>query len=289
MVKFAKVSPSEPCAVCGRHDWCTRTTDGGLVRCMRVESDRPSKGGGWIHKLADPLPPCPPSTAQKKLKNVGELAQKMFLHPNADKWRERLALSLGVSHASLRKLAVGYGIDWDGEPWWSFPCRDQKGRIIGITRRYRDGKKKTLKGTSNSGVFCKKRWWVSDCPCLYITEGPSDVAAMIDYGLACLGRPSNTGGVSIIASMVRRRDIKNIVVIGENDHRPDKRGGIPACKPDCQGCGHCFPGLFGANVFAEQLSRQLCREIDIQMPPGTTKDAREWSLFDFEGLRYYAD
>ncbi len=59
---WIRVSRSEPCPVCDRPDYCTRTTDGTAVKCMRVESDQPDKGplGGWIHKMADPLPPRPP-------------------------------------------------------------------------------------------------------------------------------------------------------------------------------------------------------------------------------------
>jgi hypothetical protein len=47
---WRNVSRSEPCAVCGKPDWCSRTGDGRLVLCQRVASERPCRRGGWFHR-----------------------------------------------------------------------------------------------------------------------------------------------------------------------------------------------------------------------------------------------
>jgi len=58
---WRRVSRQSPCSVCGRADWCTFTSDGTAACCMRVESQRPLKNGGWLHRLSEPVhfPPTP--------------------------------------------------------------------------------------------------------------------------------------------------------------------------------------------------------------------------------------
>ena len=46
---WIRVSPKEPCRICKRVDWCCRGEI--FDNCMRVESDRPAKNGGWLHKI----------------------------------------------------------------------------------------------------------------------------------------------------------------------------------------------------------------------------------------------
>lgn len=46
-----RVTRSHPCPVCGKPDWCGYTDT--IAICMRVPSDRPSKNGGWVHRLTD--------------------------------------------------------------------------------------------------------------------------------------------------------------------------------------------------------------------------------------------
>jgi hypothetical protein len=71
-----RVSCHEPCPVCGRPDWCLVALDGRYAVCMRHPSDRPARGGGYIHWLRDstspdvdfsaasvPVPPSSPTLA----------------------------------------------------------------------------------------------------------------------------------------------------------------------------------------------------------------------------------
>ena len=54
--KWVRVNRRERCVVCSHGDFCTRSSDGTVAHCMRVESSLPCKGGGWIHRLSEPLP-----------------------------------------------------------------------------------------------------------------------------------------------------------------------------------------------------------------------------------------
>lgn len=50
-----RVTRGEPCPVCESATWCLVARDGRYAVCMRVESDRPARGGlgGWVHRLRD--------------------------------------------------------------------------------------------------------------------------------------------------------------------------------------------------------------------------------------------
>ena len=53
MKNWHNATRERPCPVCHHTDWCTASDDGAVAVCHRVESGRPSKGGGWIHWLGD--------------------------------------------------------------------------------------------------------------------------------------------------------------------------------------------------------------------------------------------
>ena len=283
--EWVRVTPDSPCAVCGRPTWCTRTTDGTAVRCMRLESARPVEAGGWIHRVDDPpLPPPPPRPAPKPVADVGKLALAMARHRSADAKRRELALELGVTVESLEALLAGIGWDYYGREFATFPSRDGDGKVTGISRRYTDGSKRTLAGTSNSGVYAPSYWYLPPGP-VYVVEGPSDVAALFSHGFAVLGRPSNIGGARHLAAFLHRRAAgRPVVVLGEHDRKPDRPGTVPQCPIDCAGCSWCWPGKYGAVT----VSGQLCRlGIDSRwaMPPAQYKDARAWANNDPE-FRY---
>lgn len=272
--KWIRVSRQHRCPLCQNATWCTYTTD--LVHCMRVSSDRPSKDGGWIHRLSEPLPhvdlPDKPPTPRK---DAGSVAKTCYMNKAAAGKRVELAYALGVSRESLDDLRVGVGWDRDGIEWASFPSRGASGEIVGITRRYDNGSKKTLAGTSNAGIFCKEWWWIGNGT-VYIVEGASDVAALIDAGLSALGRPSCIGGFAALTAYLKRRNPRRIVVIGENDLKPEKRGSIQQCPPNCKGCLICWPGRAGCLITASRLSKSLNRKVETLMPPEEFKDVRQW-------------
>ena len=197
------------------------------------------------------------------VRDVSRLAVQWSSHAGASPQRERLATILGVSVTAITALGVG----WHGD-CWTFPERDSDGRIIGITRRFRDGSKKRLQG-SRAGLTYPTPWDTGAGPALLV-EGASDTAALLDLGLTVLGRPSNFAGVQMLADMLRPFPAdREIVVIGERDEKPDGR----------------WPGREGAIQTARGLADRLQRPIHWGLPPGEAKDAREWYRNQREGDR----
>lgn len=272
-MSWVRTNRSRRCPVCDKPDYCTIATDGMSAHCMRIESAKSVATGGWIHKLSDPIPQPKPKEA-KKLKDVSAVARKMFLDPLAGPKRAETAKTLGVSVVSLWALRAGIGWDYNGTEFTSFPSRDACCKVTGITRRYADGTKKTLAGTSNSGVFVPSNWWQASGPVI-IVEGASDVAALTTHGFPALGRPSNVGGARIISAYLSRRARgRRVVVIGENDRKPDRPGTVDGCKKDCPGCAWCWPGRDGAVRVARSLG------VEWRMIPSEFKDVRQWSNKD---------
>ena len=236
---------------------------------MRAKSDQPHAKGGWLHfdKPLDIDRVTPPTPVVKV--DAEPIAKELYNHELSPLIRSELSESLNVTIGSLELLRVGVGWDThDGARFASFPSRNADGKIIGITRRYRNGQKKTYRGTSN-GVFYTPEWYKTGGVVL-IVEGASDVAAAISMGICSIGRSSNIGGVPEIKRLLAEHAPgRPIVVIGENDEKPHKRGIHDYCPKDCEGCPHCFPGKFGAEHVSEQLGCGYC------MPPGSLKDLRE--------------
>ena len=283
--KWVRVTRASPCPCCNHPDYCTRSQMGDAIHCMRVESSLPCNGGGWIHRLSEPLPRVElPDKPPMPRKDAAAIAKTCCTNKRADDKRVALASVLGVSNESLADLCVGVGWDRDGTEWASFPSRGINGEIVGITRRYDNGSKKTLAGTSNAGIFCKQWWWIGNGT-VYIVEGASDVAALIDAGLSAIGRPSCIGGLVVLTAYLKRHGPKRIVVIGENDLKPEKRGSIQQCPVNCQGCLVCWPGYTGCVITASRLAKSLKRKVETLMPPPEFKDARKWWIGNqLEGL-----
>lgn len=259
------------CPICEKESWCTVSDQGDVVRCMRVESDKESLGEdgtcGWLHRIKERIPVEKNARERQpplEQSEVLEMAQRYYKHEKAADTRERLAASLGVSVRSLELMRVGFGCDTSGRTWSSWPSRDGEGNVIGITRRYESGEKKTLYRT-RAGLFYPAEAKDVRGPIL-IVEGPTDVAAALSVGLPAIGRPSNTGGAGWIQKLI---GMKHAVVIGENDLDESRRGKLQSCPVDCEGCGHCWPGKFGAVMVAKHLNRPWV------LPPAGVKDFRE--------------
>lgn len=236
---------------------------------MRVKSEHSDAKGGWFHfdKPLDIVRTDPPKPTPKV--DAEPIAKEMFGHEMAPLVRSELSESLGIRADILELLRVGVGWDQhDGARFASFPSRNADGKIIGITRRYRSGDKKTFRGTSN-GVFFTPRWYERPGVVL-VVEGASDVGAAESAGCCAIGRSSNIGGVFEIKKLLAKHaQGRPVLVIGENDEKPHKRGLHDFCPADCPGCLHCFPGKFGAEYVSQQLGCGYC------MPPKPLKDLRE--------------
>ncbi|MFC1792732.1 toprim domain-containing protein [Planctomycetota bacterium] len=257
--KMCRVSKKNPCAVCGRCDWCLVAKDGSAAICARIEDGSVKKCGdaGWLHVLRDNVHNVP--NVHRGVANSRRVVQNAPLHQEdvhdfllltecnrrqlSPEKLTTLAISLGVSEESLMRLAVG----WDGVAY-TFPMSGSQGHITGIRRRFPTGFKCSVPD-SRTGLFIPSGF-SADVP-LVIVEGESDLAAALDLGLNAIGRPNCNSKVEMTAKLARGRE--EVVVISDND----------------------APGITGGEKLAEVLAL-YCRIVKIVHPPDGIKDLRQW-------------
>lgn len=263
--KWPHVTKQRPCPVCGKHDWCTVSPDGEIVFCRRIESDNPkvlrSGGRGWVHKLNEPVDtahtraPTHDTTPMEGPNQACErLSSQLRCVVRPGDLRAHAA-SLGVSVESLKRLHIGSTLKA-----WSFPMRNARGEIIGIRYRAENGRKWAERG-SRQGLFIPDGIPLEGGR-LYICEGPTDCAALLDMGCHAIGRAScNHGGPDLMA-WARKREV---VVVADRDE--DKT------RPD----GTTWnPGMDGAKRLAFDLRNEA--NVVYMIQPPRHKDARAWHI-----------
>jgi hypothetical protein len=120
-------------------------------------------------------------------------------------------------------------------------------------------------------VFYTPNWYTHPGP-VFIVEGGSDVAACESWNLNAIGRASNTHGGLWIKKMIKQCcPEKLVIVVGERDENPSRRGIIPSCTANCRGCAYCWPGWFGMKKVAAELGG---RAVGVLAPPHS-KDMRD--------------
>lgn len=251
---WERVTRTKPCMVCKSDHWCTRSRKTGHVCCMRIESQKPMKNGGYLHRNGNSNGRSVPRTTETKIAKVSDFAwlAESYRKAATNAKVVSLAKELGVSFDSLRTLDVG----WDGDAW-TFPMRSDTGCIVGIRRRFPDGSKKSVTG-GHEGLFVPVDL-DGESP-LFICEGPTDTAALLGLGLPAVGRPSCRGGTAYLIAMCAG---KRAVIMADSD----------------------TPGLRGARELKAKLSNAT-----IIVPPA--KDAREavkngWTRNDVLALAAY--
>lgn len=243
---WQRVNRKEPCSVCGKPDWCTRSN--GVACCMRVASAKQARNGGWIHRLDGSKTYLPIPAAREAPRapvNFSMLAQK-YRNNMETRRKEQLARELGVTANALTCLGVG----WDGEAF-TFPMQDAGGIVVGIRRRFADGRKLSVKG-GHEGCFVPFGVPGDLATSIVVCEGPSDTAALLDLRYEVIGRPSCTGGTEIVKRLARKMDV---VIVADDDE----------------------PGIRGAERLARALKRPG-RIVKI-IRPLRGKDAREWARY----------
>ncbi len=239
-MNFTRVSRAQPCPICNRPDWC-RVFGDGWAECMRVQSDKPAKSGGWMHRVGEgprryvPPPPRwqPPGINAAKL-------MREWTGATAGTALAEFAAALGVSAPSL----VAVGAAWAApHSAWAFPMCDGYGSVVGIRLRNERGKFAVRGG--RQGIF------LADVPAqktLFVCEGPTDTAAAVELGFFAVGRPNCCCGGPEIKVFARRQGCSRVVLISDNDR----------------------PGLDGAR----KVSGQLLLRFAVYVPPA--KDLREF-------------
>lgn len=243
--EYARVTKRRPCAVCGRPDWCLIHKDGVRVICARTTSARRMGDAGWLHRIdadhAEPMHFAP--TKQTVGIDIAGMARR-FEQALTIQGMTRFAEELGVTPVSLDMLRMGFS---QGDWAFSFPMLDHGGNVVGIRLRNRQGEKWSVRG-GKEGLFYSPLTIQQDT--LYIVEGPTDTAAMLDMGVAAVGRPSCTGGVEHLTRLIKARH--NIVIVADHDG----------------------PGVQGAEALADQCVG-VCRSVRL-IEPLKGKDVRAW-------------
>ncbi|MCW5552154.1 MAG: toprim domain-containing protein [Verrucomicrobiae bacterium] len=282
-MSFTRVSKSHPCPVCKKPDWC-RVFGDGWVECMRVQSDRPAKSGGWMHSQRELSPgrltPRAPRSAPPPTINATKLMRDWLAATTLTALAE-FAASLGVSTPSL----VAVGAAWAApHSAWAFPMCDGYGNVVGIRLRNERGKfavrgsrqgiflctceriapagiqqvehaqsvanqaNQSLQPTDSGGLSVAVSAIGSQSRTLFVCEGPTDTAAAIELGLFAVGRPNCCCGGAEIKVFARRHDCRRVVIISDNDK----------------------PGLDGARKVGGELKLPFA----VYVPPA--KDVREF-------------
>lgn len=276
---WTRVRRDRPCPVCGKADWCVASHDGSVAICMRQPSGKPVKNdGGWLHNLKDPIPDRLPPPTKRTSKPIGcwqGIAAAAYIAGG----RKRIALSreLGVSVAALELLEVGAGYDERRDLSYStWPERDAKGNVVGINRRYPSpvshGSSKLMIPGSRRGLYWGKHKSLGPSKRLYIPEGGTDTATLISNGMSAVGRPSNTGCLPELATLLQGFRF-DVIILGERD----KKGEGCRNSEDCKGCSTCWPGVYGARRTAKKLGKSvLAKKPMVMLPQAGYKDVREW-------------
>lgn len=240
-MSFIRVSKSRPCPICKKPDWCRVFADG-WVECMRVQSDRPAKSGGWMHGDRECPParfsPQPPPVKRPTI-NATKMMRDWVAETSLDDL-SKFASHLGVSVESIASVGAAWAAPHNA---WAFPMCDGYGEVIGI--RLRNERGKFAVGGSRQGIF------IASLPAqetLFVCEGPTDTAAMIDIGLFAVGRPNCCCGGLEVRAFARRNKCKRAVIISDNDK----------------------PGLDGAHKVGNELRMPFA----VYVPPA--KDVREF-------------
>src|SRR5438477_1429818 len=106
-MNWTRVTRRNPCVICSKGDWCGVSEDGKYAVCMRIESDHPTRNGGWLHNLSGgneqkqsdrALRTLPPSQSI----NCDAMLRDWRQHQDGQ--LEPFAATLGVSQDALRSL-----------------------------------------------------------------------------------------------------------------------------------------------------------------------------------------
>ena len=255
MRNWIRVTRHRCCQICGKPDWCSKSVDGRVAICMRIESKKQTKNGGYIHRLTDDWQPPRRPAQRKPLPKVQRdwkaLVTKYHLAMTDAGWRI-LSDELGLSIATMKTMKVG----WDGsQSRYMFPMRNDAGDIVGIRTREQDSKR-SVSGSDGNGLFFIPALLVSDY--LIVCEGPTDMAALVDAGFgSTIGKPSCKLGDKYVVEIIRQLNPDAVLLIPDAD----------------------AAGLEGFSILANEILQGgvlSFDKIDSLTPPQPLKDVRQW-------------
>src|SRR5262249_59529123 len=110
---------------------------------------------------------------------------------------------------------LGSAVGRDGGSCWTLPEWDGRGRLIGVMRRYGDGRRPMATRGSKRGLTLPDGWQDRHGP-LLLAEGASDALALHALGLAAVGRPSCSAAADLLAELLAGEE-REVLVVGDND------------------------------------------------------------------------
>ena len=262
---WTRVSKSHPCPICGKPDNCSISIDGNAVWCGRIESPKQNSGGQWFHKLSDENRPASfvhPSHKRKEKPKRTDWPEVSQALASCDPGRiDQLATRLIVPQWALSELGCGWGSidDWKthqvnaSTDAYSMPERSADGVVIGINRRFPNGKKIHAQGGSRGLTFAAD--WSTLQPITLCVEGFSCTSAAVAMGLSVVGRPGAAAGADHLVELFREHDGQIVIVAERDENGAGERGAISISK---------------------RLSDELGRVIHWSFPPESAQDTRSW-------------
>ncbi len=268
LADFVRVTPGRPCPICARRKYClvdrASATDPARVICTKVESKIQWGEAGWLHVLRDDGRRNPDAPRVRRVvidgsrSRFGDLAGG-FQSAAAPSAIAGIARGLGLAPGSLARLGIGWadresllqlGTSCRGRGCWTFPMMDAAASVVGIRLRTEDGFKYAIAG-GKQGLFIPTGLDTPDR--LFVAEGATDTAALLDLGFAAVGRPSCNSGARILVGLVNSLRPSEIVIVGDGDE----------------------PGIRGAESLTAVL-RAYVRIVRTIYPPDGIKDVRAW-------------
>jgi hypothetical protein len=254
MSQWIRVTPKEPCPVCGKGDWCGLSQDRTLACCMRTESGTTVKNGGWLHRIGgrSPIPTRPLPPPDDSLLAPAIDAQAIWTGYRTGSLCATAEAAVALGLPMWTTWEIGAGIDPQGN--LAFPMRDGNLAVTGIRLRSADGKKWAVKG-SRAGVFTPTRYNPQDwenAGHAVVVEGPTDAAAVLAIDLIPIGRPSCLGCEQILIDAARTLGATALTVVADNDG----------------------PGVMGARRLCTALAAAGVRHRLVTA--GGHKDMRKW-------------
>lgn len=228
-MKWIRVTAKHPCPICKKKDWCCITEAGDLVLCMRVPNDRPSKGqaGGYLHQTASP------DGGGSKIDKHHRREERRIPEQSASKlmrrWRlqtttesvKQFAGDLGVSAYSLQRL----GVAWcKARSCWAFPMKSPAGKVVGIRLRSKS-EKKSVGGSKNALFYAAD---IQRREVAWLTEGPTDTAAMLTIGGRCvIGRSALTTCWDDLRVILLKLGVKRVIILVDDESSEGKEMEAP--------------------------------------------------------------
>ena len=265
---FVWLKHDEVCPVCGCHGWCGVSRDGRVCFCNRKASGRPC-GSGFIHVLGEGE--APGRDVEPEDRPDIDWSDPKVRYPSELDNRQRAVqeAQLGLPRNASRALTK---IGWNPDDKYGYCLyiaeTNHRGVPVGVLRRHPVTGKKLFVSGGRRGLYVPPFWFRHPGPA-WLVEGATDTMALTAAGMACVGRPSNTGGVEFLVALFREYEPvfpayvtpdREIIVVGENDRKTDGS----------------WPGKSGAIAVARKLAAALDRPVGWTLPPPDAKDCREW-------------